>query len=158
MIAPFGIAVRSPDRVPTIPDNLYLFRPSSEILPQEGMAGATPGMAGATPDTPNVDSAMVKYFSDHRCAKIAYILCEDLRITDYSLEDLTYIKDDLKEHLKTPSTCDWLTNYERKIVIKIICECTVYILLLDPTVKPATRQHLNFCHPVQTDFRRRARL
>jgi hypothetical protein len=114
----FGIAVH------TILDNLYLFRRSSEILPQEGMAGATPGMAGATPDKPNVDSAMVRYFSDHRCAKIAYRLCEDLRITDYSLEDLTYIKDDLKEHLETPSACDWLTNYERKIVIKIICECT----------------------------------
>jgi hypothetical protein len=37
----FGIAVH------TILDNLYLFRRSSEILPQEGMAGATP-------DKPNV--------------------------------------------------------------------------------------------------------
>ncbi len=67
---------------------------------------------------------MVKYFSHHLPVKTALKLCDDLRITDYSLEHLAYIKEDLKEELENPSTCDWLARYERKVVIKIICKCT----------------------------------
>jgi hypothetical protein len=47
VIAPFGIAVRSPDRVPTIPDNLYLFPPDSDASSMAGIKGVAGGQGAA---------------------------------------------------------------------------------------------------------------